>query len=132
MERSRGDDRHAALSLGRELDIVPIARRFVLDRLRDWAVDPLVRNDAALVATELVTNALRHGPPPVVLNVALVADRVRISVADSSPASPRLGEPSAEDESGRGLALLDALASSWGSAPAADGKQVWCELPSNE
>lgn len=112
--------------------MVPRARRFVLDCLRDWAVDPLVANDAALVATELVTNALRHGPPPVVLDVALVADRVRISVADSSPASPQLSVPAVDAESGRGLALLDALSASWGSAAGPAGKQVWCELPSKE
>ena len=63
------------------------------------------------------------------LQLAMIADRVRISVADSSPAPPAPLEPTSDAESGRGLALLAALTSAWGSAPAPPGNQVWCELP---
>ncbi len=120
--------RHSALRLTPGTDVVPTARRFVIDYLSVLHVDDGVRGDAALVASELVTNALRHGPPPLLLDVAVTAATVRITVSDSSTVEPQLPPTSSEAESGRGLALLDAIAAAWGSDSSATGKRVWCEL----
>lgn len=119
---------HAALSLSAGPEIVPVARRFVVDQLQRWRVRSELREDAALIASELVTNALRYGPPPIMLDISLAGDRVRLSVADSSPEAPHAVAPVFLAESGRGLALLQALSASWGSEIDALGKRVWCEL----
>lgn len=114
------------LSAGPE--IVPAARRFVRDCLAQWRMQSDLANDAAVLVSELVTNALRHGPPPMFLAVSVRGDRLRISVADSSRAEPRPLAPEANSESGRGLALMEALAADWGIDVQPPGKWVWCEL----
>lgn len=119
---------HAVLSLSATPEIVPAARRFVRDCLADWRLQPELSSDAALLVSELVTNAIRHGPPPVYLDISLEPDRVRISVADSSQSEPRPLSPGHWAESGRGLALMEALAATWGIDISPSGKWVWCEL----
>ncbi|MEP6463474.1 MAG: ATP-binding protein [Frankiaceae bacterium] len=120
--------KHAVLSLSAKPEIVPTARRFVQDCLADWRVRPDLSSDAELVVSELVTNALRHGPPPVYLDISFDGDRVRISVADSSLAEPHPLIAGTWAESGRGLALLEAMAAAWGIEVQPPGKWVWCEL----
>lgn len=129
MERRTRSGRHAVLALGREAAAVPTARQFVLQELAIAAVEARTCCDAALAATELVTNALQHAAPPLTLEIEVTADLVRIVVADSGGDLPRLRQPTSQTESGRGLTLLDALASSWGSSPAVSGKRVWCDIP---
>jgi anti-sigma regulatory factor (Ser/Thr protein kinase) len=99
-------------------------------------------DDAGVLASEIVTNAILHGSPaglPVLLEVAVSAAAVRVSVADYSDLVPVLGElPPDGAESGRGLHLINSLAKSWGcSRPAASGpaghpngfrKVIWAEL----
>jgi anti-sigma regulatory factor (Ser/Thr protein kinase) len=86
---------------------------------------------AMLVASELVTNAVVHTKGPLRLRLELVAGLLRLAVADQSPrllglaADP--GDPDAEG--GRGLLVVDQLASSWGvHHPPEDGKVIWCVL----
>ena len=119
---------HAVLTLSAGPEIVRAARHFVRECLAGWRMQPDLSSDAALLVSELVTNALRHGPPPVYLDVSLSPDRVRISVADSSLAEPRPVVSGIWSESGRGLALLDAMATAWGIDVQPPGKWVWCEL----
>ncbi|HET6875093.1 MAG TPA: ATP-binding protein [Acidimicrobiales bacterium] len=113
------------VTLGDGLESVPHARRLVAEALDgDAPVD-----DAVLVATELVTNAVLHGSPPVELRVRRNGPRVRIEVEDASASQPvrALGDPGAM--TGRGLAVVEALSSSWGVDPlASGGKVVWAEL----
>lgn len=129
MAESRRPGQHAVLSLTAGPEIVPAARRFVLQCLADWRLQADLRSDAALLVSELVTNALHHGPPPVYLDVALSRDWLRISVADSSLSRPQAQPPEPLRESGRGLALLEAMAAAWGIDVGPPGKWVWCELP---
>ncbi|MEU9355155.1 ATP-binding protein [Streptomyces griseoloalbus] len=89
--------------------------------------------DVQLCASELVTNVIQHLGEGVPVTVRVLRDgggRTRLEVTDPDPrALPVLrAAVAAEDESGRGLALLDALASRWGVAQGPDGKTVWCEL----
>lgn len=81
-----------------------------------------------LLASEVVTNALRHAPPPRELRVREQAGFVRVEVTDSHPLPPRRREPDAESPGGRGLWLLDALAARWGFLREGDGKCVWFEV----
>jgi hypothetical protein len=88
-------------------------------------------DEACLLASELVTNGIVHAKHPV--STCLSGRRggiVRIEVYDPAPALPQARQAAADEEAGRGLALLDALAADWGTRlhPKAGGKSVWCEL----
>jgi hypothetical protein len=88
-----------------------------------------VADDAALVVTELVTNALLHGSPPVRLRLQDVRDGVRLEVADGGTELPVAVRRSSVAMTGRGLALVDALSRSWGvEQDERGGKVVWAEL----
>jgi len=115
------------LTLGSESDAVPYARRWAAGAIEGTAADPLVA-DAELVVSELVTNALLHAGPPVTLRVEVDGDLVRIEVGDGSRRAPLRALSRPEAMTGRGLALVAALAREWGVEPSGDGKVVWCEL----
>src|SRR5664279_2362915 len=74
--------RHVVLSLSAGPETVPAARHFAMSYLAQWPLRPDVRDDAELMVSELVTNALRHGPPPIYLDVSLRGNRIRISVVN--------------------------------------------------
>lgn len=88
----------------------------------------LVVDDAVLVADELVGNAHLHGDAPRLCRLALVnhGRRLRIEVDDASPEEPAIRTP--DHTGGRGLILVDQLASSWGCTHHDDHKTVWAEL----
>ncbi|HEY6746927.1 MAG TPA: ATP-binding protein, partial [Mycobacteriales bacterium] len=85
---------------------------------------------AALLTTELVSNAIRHTRDELVVSVRVAAGRLRVGVADSSHRRPQLVQVGQRDTSGRGLHLVDALADRWGVDPDERGlgKTVWFEL----
>ncbi|MFI2224347.1 SpoIIE family protein phosphatase [Streptomyces fradiae] len=109
-------------------DAVMHARRFTARTLRSWGVTE--EADAALlVVSELVTNALVHTQGAVRLDLTLAGDRMRIAVTDASPRAP--AKPVMADwesTGGRGLFLVEAMSTSWGSVPVSGGKQVWSEF----
>jgi two-component sensor histidine kinase len=85
--------------------------------------------DAQLVVTELVTNAVLHAATEVQLTLDIRPGTVRVEVADGNERLPRPREADAEDVTGRGLLLVAAVAESWGvSQRDDDGKVVWCAL----
>ncbi|MFD8716987.1 ATP-binding protein [Streptomyces sp. NPDC059629] len=89
--------------------------------------------EVRLCATELLTNAIEHvgeGTPVTVRVIGGQAHgRTRIEVTDSDPlTAPALLPATETEESGRGLALLDALADRWGVDQGPDRKTVWCEI----
>jgi anti-sigma regulatory factor (Ser/Thr protein kinase) len=81
-----------------------------------------------LLASEVVTNALRHGTGPISLGCRADTLTVRIEVADDSRARPTVRTAEEDDESGRGMFLVDALASDWGVTDTPTGKTVWFEV----
>ncbi|MGP4084678.1 ATP-binding protein [Streptomyces sp. KR55] len=85
-----------------------------------------------LCVSELLANVISHvgEGTPVVLRLIREGDgRTRVEVADPDPhAWLILRHPGADEETGRGLLLLDALATRWGVRQDACGKTVWCEL----
>ena len=103
------------------------ARSAARDALREWDLEALV-DTVTLVVSELVTNAVTHTRGPVTLEVERLADAVRVSVSDSSSAVPEHRDPGPREEHGRGVHLVDVLASRWGTTPVGGGKQVWAEL----
>ena len=116
----------AELILGRQPDAVPRARRLVRSSLGDWPDQ--VRADAELVVSELVTNALLHGDPPVTVRLS-AAGTIRVEVSDAGPAVPIRLQQNTETMTGRGLAMVSALTSGWGvEALPGGGKTVWAEL----
>ena len=110
------------------------ARHAVMTCLRDHVTRRLA-TDAGLVVSELVTNSVRHadvGPEETIgVDLLLFDDRLCIVVADSGAEQlPRVEQPDAGSPSGRGLRVVDAVATSWGVARDGAGKtRVWCELP---
>lgn len=118
------------LQLAGEPDSVPRARRFVTSTL-DGRVDAVVLADAELVVSELVTNALLHAGNPVRVVVGVDRDLVRLEVVDPSRRTLSRPIPSSSSMTGRGLSLVERLASAWGVEANAEGKTVWCELRSD-
>jgi anti-sigma regulatory factor (Ser/Thr protein kinase) len=104
--------------------------RTVLER---WLVPPDVVEQAELVVSELVTNAVVHTfTCCVVLTLGRIDDeRVRIAVTDRQPGARTLEARAAypDSESGRGLALVSSIAESWGLASDHDETTVWALLP---
>ena len=107
------------------------ARRFV-ERSGCQAHGGAVLDDALLVISELVTNAVRHGGPPIVLAVDCDGAALHVRVRDGGPTLPTPRTAGADAESGRGMSLIDLLSSTWGVDPVPDeqgpGKEVWFEL----
>ena len=107
------------------------ARRFAQSSgCRDHGVELL--DDALLLISELVTNSVLHGGPPIVLAVDCDGGGLHVRVRDGGTRMPTPRTADEGAESGRGMSLVDLLASTWGVSPVADahgpGKEVWFEL----
>jgi anti-sigma regulatory factor (Ser/Thr protein kinase) len=108
---------------------VGAARRFVRDVLMSRQVADGVVSTVELLTSEVVTNAIVHGRSGPQLIVMVDAGVVRVSVRDLSPDVPvrRLGQ--VDDVSGRGVVIVEELASAWGvERELGGGKQVWFEV----
>jgi anti-sigma regulatory factor (Ser/Thr protein kinase) len=121
-----------------EPEAAAAARGFVRETLGSWqragldlGRDGLV-DDAVLLTSELVTNAVLHAGTPLRLTCRLVDGAVEIAVVDYSPAhlvdDPQASTAPADRTSGRGLGLPAKLASSWGISYSATSKTVWFRI----
>jgi anti-sigma regulatory factor (Ser/Thr protein kinase) len=106
------------------------ARRAMARAAVLWRLDREMTETALLLVSELATNAIRHGTPPVRLSLRLNHDRLRVEVTDSSPTLPELSHPGPDQVGGRGLQIVQRLADTWGawSSPRRLRKTVWFEL----
>jgi len=92
---------------------------------------PELADTARLCVSELLTNAIVHvgKGTPVTLHASMAGPHPRLSLTDPDPRTlPTLQPPTDDAESGRGLALLNALTLRWGVDHGTFGKTVWCEL----
>ncbi|MFF4229455.1 ATP-binding protein [Streptomyces sp. NPDC001820] len=128
----------AACGLDGQLRNAPQARHFVAATLSGWALESLVP-DAAVVVSELVTNAVQHaldpaspddGDYPVWLGIFLHPGDLVCAVTDPSSDPPRPRDADASAVGGRGLKLISALSETWSwSLTLPRGKTVWATLP---
>ncbi|MEV0186578.1 SpoIIE family protein phosphatase [Streptomyces sp. NPDC050625] len=125
--RALGPDRVATWDLPTDPAVVARARELACAQLSAWNLE-----DAAftteLVVSELVTNAIRYGGPPVQLR--LIHDTTLIcEVSDASSTSPHLRRARVFDEGGRGLLIVAQLTERWGTRHTGTGKTIWAEQP---
>jgi anti-sigma regulatory factor (Ser/Thr protein kinase) len=107
---------------------VPRLRHLVREQLRAWRLTGAAEVTLLLVS-ELVTNALLHGRPPLELRVAAIEGKVRVEVHDAAgDRPPARAFPPPDAPHGRGIEIVAALANRWGSAPSPLGKVVWFEV----
>ncbi|MFD0074562.1 ATP-binding protein [Streptomyces sp. NPDC127166] len=121
-------------SLPRNARSAAVARRLVRTALTVWGLDSLTEN-ATLVITELVSNAVDHSRLPSIRVIVSrpLTNRVRVGVVDRSRTVPTLrADADGDSLRGRGLVLVDALAEEWGTELYRWGKQVWAELKEDE
>lgn len=110
------------------------ARRLVQEALTEAGLEVML-DDALLLVTELVTNAVIHAGTDVELSIDIGPGRARIEVLDRGPGAvptPDRTPADATREGGRGMFLLDALAREWGTRHFPGGKSVWFELGVND
>ncbi|MFP3990575.1 ATP-binding protein [Streptomyces sp. E11-3] len=129
-------DRRCRFELAARPDSVPRARRLTRDRLAGWSIADETCDVAALVVSELVTNAVVHTASRLIVCELWddATHTVRIVVRDEGPGpgvpAPHPARDGHEDH-GRGLLLVDAVSSAWGTTEAGPGLGlvVWAELP---
>jgi anti-sigma regulatory factor (Ser/Thr protein kinase) len=120
----------ASLTLSAVPQSAGAARRFIADICNAAQLGEDDCSLAALLTSELVTNAIRHGGSRAVIDAHAPGGVLRVSVRDDNPALPVVGlRPDLTAESGRGLHLVEALATRWGVEESGnDGKAVWFEI----
>nr|WSZ98047.1 ATP-binding protein [Streptomyces sp. NBC_00857] len=106
------------------------ARKAVRFAVLAWEYDHDTAYTAALLTSELVTNAVRHahGTRDCLIEFGVAAEVFTLAVIDSGRGVPVPRQPADDDEGGRGLALVAALAADYGSRPVDDGKAVFFRL----
>jgi anti-sigma regulatory factor (Ser/Thr protein kinase) len=124
--------RRAYLEVEAHAEAVPRARRYTRSTLARWGLDRAAY-DTELIACELVTNAITASAAlPFRANVGLLIEacpgRLMVLVRDGSRAEPVRRHDGAEEVTGRGLGIVEALTTAWGWVPDGHGKVVWALL----
>ncbi|MFD3945506.1 SpoIIE family protein phosphatase [Streptomyces sp. NPDC058579] len=115
----------ATLDLPSDFAAVSGARRFAADTLGSWGLDEL-SFATELIVSELVTNAIRYGKPPVHLRLVLDS-ALTCEVFDANSTAPHMRRARTFDEGGRGLLLVAQFAERWGTRHGREGKTIWAE-----
>jgi len=118
----------AMVVLGREAESVAVARDWMETFLRRIPSVKAVCDDAVLIISELVTNALRHGLGDIVVRASIDDAALAMSVTDNGVELPVLREVQRDRVGGVGLQIVERLATAWGVAPFPGGKTVWVTL----
>ncbi|WTB44228.1 serine/threonine-protein phosphatase [Streptomyces sp. NBC_00827] len=108
-------------------DSVPEGRDFLTKALANWNCTAIA-DDARLLLSEILTNAVQHAQGPIGLHVCRTATELTVEASDRSPHLPQPRLAAEDEESGRGLILVRALADSWGVRPTDEGKTTWFTL----
>lgn len=121
--------REAHWDLPADPQAVSKVREMVRGTLAAWDVPGGLVDDVELVISELVTNAILYGEPPITMALTVTGRCVGGEISDRGPARPRVPRQRAsdDDDHGRGLPIVAALATRWGVDPALGGagKVVW-------
>lgn len=88
---------------------------------------PTAMGALLLVTSELVTNSVFHGRPPITVHLACHTTEVQVTVRDVGPGLP--GAPQTPEGLGLGLRIVAEVAREWGTTPLAVGTEVWCRVP---
>ncbi|MFI1717677.1 SpoIIE family protein phosphatase [Streptomyces litmocidini] len=123
--RALDPDHVTTLDIPSDPAAVADARRFTSGALTAWGLEEL-SFATELVVSELVTNAIRYGKPPVQLRLILQST-LTCEVFDASSTAPHLRRARTFDEGGRGLLLVAQLAERWGTRHSREGKVIWAE-----
>jgi anti-sigma regulatory factor (Ser/Thr protein kinase) len=112
------------------LSSIAPARHWARDRLTEAGVQDGRLDLLVLLVSELVTNAVAHADPPVMLRVHVDEERTRVEVTDGVREVPVVRDPPPTALGGRGVMFVDRLASSWGTREESGeaAKAVWFEL----
>jgi anti-sigma regulatory factor (Ser/Thr protein kinase) len=122
------------ITLPAQAESAGAARSVTRRTLAYWGLNQ-VTDEASLLVTELVANAVCHAQPGgpdghrLVLSLTSAGSALRIEVRDADPRAPQPRVPGSLDESGFGLVIVDQLATRWGVYQSGAGKAVWAELP---
>ncbi len=133
MPAPRQIDRGDELELWPFPSAVPCARSHAAAVLAEWGLTRWI-DDAALVVSELVTNAVAAAAAmidtePILLRLFVIRGRLLIEAWDCSPTFPEPQTPTADEETGRGLMIVQALSEAYGFELSADGRKVtWARL----
>jgi len=131
-ERRSGSERNRdnrwELELPADVDSVRVGRRFAAGALAEWSIRESVAADAIVIVSELLTNAVLHGAPPIALRLELTEGTLSIEVDDGDRTMPKPRRPEPNDPGGRGLLIVAALSRRWASCERRDGKTVWSSL----
>lgn len=107
----------------------PAARRFATSTLAAWGLE-LLRDRVELAVSEMTTNAILHARSRFTVELTRGPDRVQLKVADAGASMASESQPMAEESAtgGRGIPLVNAIASRWGIDLAESGKTIWADF----
>ncbi len=127
--KPEGTERILRLALPPDVPAVRLARQATRDTLAAWQLGHL-EEDAVLLVSELVTNAVRHARDTggIGLELTSAGTWFRVEVQDGDPHWRQMNSVSDCDESGYGFLVVDSLADRWGLRRVCAGKAVWAEL----
>jgi len=111
---------------------IRIARSFLATIARRSKLPTETVAVAELALSEIVTNAVVHGLPPIIVQVRAASTGLEVSVTDANPSHPRAEATRLDATSGRGLAIVAAVAGEWGCEPDPEGpgKRIWFSVAS--
>lgn len=119
---SAATSRRASITLDGEPRDVHVARAHARSLL--GSIPPASAEDVLVVVNELVSNAIQHGVGPVTVAVTIEPREVVVAVTDHGPATPSFRRPTAEDERGRGLRIVQRLTATWDVERVGDTKTI--------
>jgi hypothetical protein len=129
-KRPPSPPRQATFLLHRDVTRLSELRDVLQRLLRSWRLTGRVDEDAlVLLTSEVAANALVHTGTDATAVVGYLGSHIRVGVRDSATTAPTPRAPAADQTNGRGLAMVEAVAASWGTSLLESGKEFWFELP---